>query len=236
MEILESAPPESNTLESQTPGTESPESETRMTEPVAEQQRELGDPQFSFALPTTDDYDDFCWFDQAFSAQDVERILAIGETAPMIAGSVGPNPGVNREIRDSEIRWIGPDSESIWLFERITELVQGCNRARYGFDLAGIYENLQITQYGAGGFYNWHKDHGKRAHSIRKLSVTIQLSDPSEYDGGDLEFLAGPQVQTAPRGLGTAVVFPSFVMHRVTPVTRGLRRSIVAWISGPPYR
>lgn len=201
-----------------------------------QERRELGEPQYSFTLPTTDDYEDFCWFEHAFSAQDVERILAIGAGSPMIEGSVGPDPGVNRTIRKSEIRWIGPTPESIWLFERLTELVQGCNRARYEFELAGIYENLQITEYGPGGFYNWHKDHGKRAHSIRKLSVTIQLSDPSEYEGGDLEILAGPETRTAPRGLGTAVIFPSFVMHRVTPVIRGVRRSIVAWISGPPYR
>jgi PKHD-type hydroxylase len=72
--------------------------------------------------------------------------------------------------------------------------------------------------------------------SCNQMSVTIQLSDPSDYEGGDMEFLCGPEIVTAAKPIGTAIVFPSYIMHRVTPVTRGLRRSVVAWVSGPPYR
>ena len=196
----------------------------------------LGEPTFTFALRHNDLYEDFCWFDDVFSIDEIDEIQAIAKRLPVKPGSVGLDSGVDPSIRRSEIRWVRPTADNVWLFERITEVIVGCNQGRYGFDLTGI-RRLQITEYRSGGFYSWHMDHGKGAHSIRKLSITIQLSEPSEYEGGDMEFLAGTnKIQTAPRGRGTVIVFPSFVMHRITPVTRGTRRSVVAWISGPPYR
>jgi len=83
--------------------------------------------------------------------------------------------------------------------------------------------------------YTWHMDRGSDI-TPRKLSIVIQLSSPDQYQGGDLElFFAEPHV-TAPRGLGDATAFASFVMHRVTPVTRGVRRSLVVWVGGPGFR
>ncbi|MDB2656544.1 2OG-Fe(II) oxygenase [Crocinitomicaceae bacterium] len=79
-------------------------------------------------------------------------------------------------------------------------------------------------------------DFGAAEISARKLSVTVQLSDPDEYEGGDLEFMINHKTVKAPRKKGTIVVFPSFIMHRVTPITKGTRQSIVGWVSGPPYR
>lgn len=202
----------------------------------AEQQPAGAAPVFTFNLRTTDQYADYCWFDDVFRREEVPALLAVARSFPLEAASVGNEREVDGGIRSSEVRWVSPTADSLWIFQRIADLVRGANQARYGFDLWGMHEGLQVAEYGAGGFFSWHKDHGKETHSIRKLSVTIQLSDPEEYEGGDLELLAGPEIVTAPRRLGTAVVFPSFVMHRVTPVASGRRRSIVAWISGPPYR
>lgn len=193
-------------------------------------------PVYSFKLRTTDQYADFCWFDDLFSPDQIRSILAVAQHFPAEQGTVDTSRAANTAIRRSDVRWVTPTAESLWIFERIHDLVWHCNEARYGFDLWGMQEGLQVAEYGPGGFFSWHKDHGAGSHSIRKLSITIQLSDPDDYEGGDMELLAGPEIVTAPRRLGTAVVFPSFVMHRVMPVVSGVRRSIVSWISGPPYR
>jgi len=191
---------------------------------------------FTFNFPTRDAYDDFCWFDRFLSADDIARVLEIAAHVEPERAAVGENRDLKETIRTSVVRWIYPDTNNAWLFDRIGGLVKGCNDVRYGFDLWAMTEGLQIAEYGPGNFFEWHKDHAKGRQSTRKLSITIQLSDPSEYDGGDMEFLAGPEILTAPKAIGTAMVFPAFVMHRVTPVTRGTRRSLVSWISGPPYR
>lgn len=191
---------------------------------------------FTFKLRTTDQYADYCWFEQAFAPDEVRAILELARRFPTQTASVGTERAVQTGIRTSEVRWVPPTQDSAWVFQRLTDLIAPCNEARYGFDLTGMHEGLQVAEYRQGGFFSWHKDHGQGAHSIRKLSVSVLLSDPSEYEGGDMEFLAGPEIVCAPKALGTAIVFPSFVMHRVTPVTSGVRRSVVAWVSGPPYR
>ena len=191
---------------------------------------------FTFNFATRDDYDDFCWFDEFLSRDEVARILEVAAAVEPEPAAVGDERAINEAIRASVIRWIYPNADNFALFDRIGGLVKGCNDARYGFDLWAMTEGLQIAEYRLGNFFEWHKDHGKGAQSTRKLSITIQLSDPSEYDGGEMQFMAGPEVRSAPKTLGTAIVFPAFVMHRVTAVTRGVRRSLVSWISGPPYR
>ena len=72
--------------------------------------------------------------------------------------------------------------------------------------------------------------------TTRKLSITVQLSDATEYEGGELQFMVNQNIITAPKEKGTAIIFPSFCLHRVTPVIKGSRKSIVGWIAGPPYR
>jgi PKHD-type hydroxylase len=93
-----------------------------------------------------------------------------------------------------------------------------------------------MTAYGAEGRYDWHIDVGPESLSIRKLSFVVQLTAPEDYDGGDLELMAGLPAQFGVRDQGTMVCFPSYVLHRVRPVERGLRRTLVGWVSGPPYR
>ena len=98
-------------------------------------------------------------------------------------------------------------------------------------------ESIQYTEYfDNGGHYDWHQDIGPGELSIRKVSVTIQLSDSDEYEGGDLEFLRGATPEQAPRGKGVAVLFPSYLLHRVTPLTGGTRRSLVLWLGGSHYK
>jgi PKHD-type hydroxylase len=97
---------------------------------------------------------------------------------------------------------------------------------------------IQFTAYDEqGSHYDWHMDCGEGNLSRRKLSMTIQLSDPEGYSGGNLELLYGRHPVTVERKRGTLVAFPSYTLHRVTPVTAGVRYSLVLWISGAsPYK
>ena len=98
-------------------------------------------------------------------------------------------------------------------------------------------QQKQIVSLTEGnGFFEWHMDFGAGNISNRKLSITVQLSDPEEYEGGELQFMINQNIITAPKEKGTAIIFPSFALHRVTPVTSGVRKSIVGWIGGPPYK
>jgi PKHD-type hydroxylase len=101
--------------------------------------------------------------------------------------------------------------------------------------LFGLVDEIQFARYGVGDAFGWHLDAGGGQTSTRKLSMSVQLSDDDEYTGGDLELCACPQLEPR-RRRGTIIVFPSFLAHQVTPVTRGTRHSLVAWAHGPPFK
>ena len=99
----------------------------------------------------------------------------------------------------------------------------------------GFSENFQYTIYHGieGGHYDWHVDHGPLKLQ-RKFSISVQLSDASDYEGCDLEFHAGNRRSKPLRALrGAVIAFPSYVLHRVTPCTKGTRKALVAWTTGP---
>lgn len=125
-----------------------------------------------------------------------------------------------------------------FFFEKLTKTVQTLNAKNYNFDLSGIFEPLQFLQYDSSilGHYDSHVDSGALNIPPRKLSFVIQMSDPSEYEGGELQLCTYSDPYSIPKKKGRLIVFPSYVLHRVTPVTSGLRKSIVGWISGPPFR
>jgi PKHD-type hydroxylase len=113
------------------------------------------------------------------------------------------------------------------------------NSKYYGFDLTGFEDALQYTVYNESDtkeHYTWHVDNlGQGRPGCRKLSIVIQLSDPQEYEGGELQ-LHYQSYHIARKDKGLLYIFPSYVLHRVTPVTGGTRRSLVGWICGPDFR
>ncbi len=123
------------------------------------------------------------------------------------------------------------------MLERIAATVNKFNDEFWGFELTGS-ERLQFSAYRPHEYYDWHMDLGARgAFAHRKLSVSVQLSDPTEYQGGDLEISTGTATTRAERARGAIILFPAYAMHRVLPVTDGVRYSIVAWIVGNrPFR
>jgi len=139
--------------------------------------------------------------------------------------------GNNIVKRDSSNTWI-PFTES-WLYERVAFESKECNP--WGFDLAGFHEPFQLTFYKQDSHYGWHQDIGNGQLSVRKLSAVVQLSDPSTYQGGHLEFF-GSNLNDSLRKQGLITFFPSYQWHRVTPVLEGFRFSLVIWMSGNPYK
>lgn len=141
-------------------------------------------------------------------------------------------------IRRADIVWLTDGPETGWVMMRLAELVARANRERFGFALDGFDEAIQLTRYSSAiaGFYDWHVDRGASGLAARrKLSITIQLDPPGAYEGGGLELnVAGHPIE-APREQGAATVFPSFALHRVTPVTAGVRHALVGWIHGPDF-
>lgn len=129
-----------------------------------------------------------------------------------------------------------------WLYERIIEKVKLANNEHYRFSLVGLGEAVGYLKYTAAteeqpepGHYNWHQDFGGGPYALRKLSMVIQLSDPSEYDGCRLQLCNDGPWESGYLQQGDAILFPSWTPHQVTPITRGVRRALVVWVTGPQF-
>lgn len=217
-------------------------------------------------------------YNKFFNDQECELIHRVAETRELQEGLIGnietdpdaPNEseGVNDNfIRQSDVRWIEHEIMPAEIQQKITDGInQACIDGNWMHQWDHI-ENHQYTIYNyrpeaevTGDFYTWHTDSGATAQSeggrIRKISSTIQLSNPDEYEGGHFQWIepvglfdklkstgvqtvnVDPYIQTAPfsaKERGSFIIFPSFVHHQVQPVTRGTRVSLVSWYHGQPY-
>src|ERR1700743_267699 len=170
-------------------------------------------------------------FTGIFSLEECRRITALSETRRLRPGRM---MDARPSIRKSTIAWIEIADDSRWLYEKVWTTFQAVNRW-FKFDLLGLVDETQFSRYAVGDGFGWHLDAGGRQTSTRKLSMSVQLCDDGDYSGGDLEMCACTQLD-ARRRRGTIIVFPSFLAHRVTAITRGSRCSLVAWAHGPVFR
>jgi PKHD-type hydroxylase len=174
----------------------------------------------------------------AFTVEELDRLERHCGGLPLIESALGgPQGGYrNRAIRVTQIASLGQAPEIMWFFERLAIIVNEFNNRTFEFDLTGLSEPPQYMAYHGqeGGHFDWHIDTGSRPP--RKLSLTIQLSDPSRYEGCDLQFNAGTEISSAPRDRGAVIAFPSHTLHRVTPIKSGTRKAIVAWVTGPKFK
>ena len=123
------------------------------------------------------------------------------------------------------------------MYSQVEATMQSTNLNHFGFENMKITEPGQFTEYPKGGFYDWHMDldvNGQHEPPVRKISMTILLSDPSTFKGGNLEFMEKNKVPELKQG--QAIFFASFIRHRVAPVTKGMRRSLVMWFGGTPFK
>lgn len=166
-----------------------------------------------------------------------ECALLIGLTATLPHKDAGLVDGkAQAEVRRTLIHWLAEDEATAWVYARLAAVMARANREAFHFALSGFDEDAQVARYADGHFYDWHIDRGGRgAGRNRKLTVAVQLSDPLAYDGGDLEINPDGHVALGPRARGTAMVFPAYALHRVAPITRGVRHSLVIWAHGPDF-
>ena len=176
-----------------------------------------------------------------FTPEQCKMIIAAGRAEPKQDAYVGNKQGVtggvlDTQTRTSHISWI-PFKKMADMYKDIEHIMRTTNGNHFGFDGMQITEMAQYTEYPEGGFYEWHVDNDVNcAHEppVRKISMTCLLSPESEFEGGDLELMAEGKVAKIKQG--HAVFFASFIRHRVKPVTRGRRQSLVMWFGGTPFK
>ena len=186
-----------------------------------------------------------------FSPADCERIKNIGLSYSPQEGTIGHGSGsskVDNAFRRSTIRWIdrsAHDEDHAWLFHKVEHAFKSSNANAFNFNLSW-FRDIQFTEYAANnsGKYDWHEDlTWTTAEPMqRKLSLVVQLTEPSLYTGGELQLdpsaVGGESMVPEAaqlKELGTLIVFPSFLRHRVTPVEDGIRHSLVSWYLGNPF-
>ena len=174
----------------------------------------------------------------ALSAEECDKVVEIGKRLRVREGTLmGSDPtGVGgspeASIRNNRVAFIRHDADTDWIYQKVFGIVDGVNRQYWGFGLTGC-EPMQFATYGHAEFYDWHIDLGDaEPYNKRKLSVSVQMSDPADYDGGELETRVTGGTFSQAKERGSLIVFPSYLVHRVTPITRGERYSLVAWIVG----
>jgi len=174
-----------------------------------------------------------------FTPQQCEMVIQAGHKQKPQVAQVGmnkPRGRVDTKKRTTTISWI-PFKEMKEMYSQIDATMQATNLNHFGFENMKITEPAQFTEYPKGGFYDWHMDldvNGQHEPPVRKISMTILLSDPSTFKGGNLEFMEKNKVPELKQG--QAIFFASFIRHRVAPVTKGMRRSLVMWFGGTPFK
>ena len=175
-----------------------------------------------------------------FTPQQCQMVIDKGMNLKKESAAVGmgqnPGSGIDPKKRITTISWI-PFKEMLEMYHDIEKTMLKANNNHFGFDGMRLTEVGQFTHYLEGGFYDWHMDNdvlGKHQPPVRKISMTLLLSDPATFEGGELEFMQNGK--TAKLKQGQAIFFASWLQHRVKPVTKGERKSLVMWFGGPSFK
>ena len=187
-------------------------------------------PSWSFEL---DKIHPYAWWDSFLTLEECEKIIKYANFLnSKIKATVRSD---DLESRKSNITWMPPSEEIRWLYERLTSIITKLNNQFFHFDLFGIIEPLQFTNYKAPkGKFDMHIDNSYNT-VIRKLSISIQLTDPKKYKGGDLNLYLDRKKIAMKKEQGCLIAFPSYVLHEVTPIIKGERNSLVVWITGKSF-
>ena len=174
----------------------------------------------------------YAFWNNAFSKEECQTIIDIAKNKGLIKGKTRGES----DIRNSRISWLYPNDDMDWVFRRVTDIAVNLNERFFKFDLFGLNEGFQFTNYEApSSKYGKHIDRGINT-PVRKLSISIQLTDPEKYEGGELYLYEEDKGTLMDKTQGTLVIFPSYVLHEVMPVTKGERNSLVTWITGKQFK
>jgi PKHD-type hydroxylase len=180
-------------------------------------------------------------FSDLFTEEEIDSIVKKGEGLERGISTVHSLEGnfdtkIIKDIRNSSNTFIPVEDNSRWIFSKISAIIIQVNADYYNYDLTKL-ESLQYAVYNEGGYYKDHLDLGLvPPAAYRKLSFSIQLSDDRDYTGGNLNIKLSDDPASASRKKGDIIFFPSFLLHEVTGVTSGVRRSLVGWVHGPRFR
>lgn len=202
---------------------------------------------FTWHLDLDKNNENWAYADAIFTDIELDKIIEIGldpkyakhEQARIGGDNGGDDPGIiDKSTRKGYVSWFRtPYKENHWIFQKLTQSVLEINNKFFNYELKYI-ESLQFSIYNENDedFYNKHIDMGYASVGTRKLSFSLQLSKPEDYEGGDLVLHFHKDPTYMPRKRGTCLFFPSFTLHEVTPVTKGTRYSLVGWVIGPRFK
>jgi PKHD-type hydroxylase len=195
----------------------------------------------------------YCFWNNVFNDEELDAISKLmSETQTVDAEISAKAPdgdakigAIDKNSRTSHVNFYGVNEKTHWIFDRLNQIIDRLNFRFYNFDLNG-YSFFQYTEYFGHelGKYDWHMDSYLGSHpngftETRKLSITLLLNEPGvDFEGGDFQINKGSptEVDTVDLKKGMLIAFPSFLIHRVAPVTKGTRKSIVIWVQGPKFR
>jgi len=189
---------------------------------------------WNFELDQTNLY---AFWNNAFSKEECQTIINIAKDKGLIKGTTF-NDDKKKDVRDSKISWLYPVDGIDWVFRRVTDITLNLNERFFKFNLFGLNEGFQFTNYEApSGKYGKHVDRAINI-PVRKLSISIQLTNPEEYEGGELKLYDADddKANVMDKSQGTLIIFPSYVLHEVMPVTKGERNSLVTWVTGKQFK
>jgi PKHD-type hydroxylase len=176
----------------------------------------------------------YAFWNDAFSKEECQTIIDIAKNKGLIEGTV--NSGKKSNVRNSKICWLHPIDDMEWVYRKVTDIVLNLNERFFKFNLFGLNEGFQFTNYEApSGKYGKHVDRGLNL-PVRKLSISLQLTDPKEYEGGELYLYQNDKGDVMDKKQGTLIMFPSYILHEVKPVTKGERNSLVTWVTGEQFK
>jgi PKHD-type hydroxylase len=177
-----------------------------------------------------------------FTAEECEKILSVTKREYASSASIGTTESnLNKKIRSAKIYLLENNEEYEWLFEKVGAVVSIVNTIHFNYQIMGITHGLQLIEYDSSdpipGHYTWHSDAGPGEAATRKISLTAQISDPQDYEGCELTINNIGETVVGTKQRGSIHLFPSFLLHQVSPITKGKRYALVIWVHGSePFR
>jgi PKHD-type hydroxylase len=176
----------------------------------------------------------YYWFKKGFSDEEIQKIKTYLEDIEFQESSIFS--GTDKSVRNSRIKWINCNADTEWLYEKIYGYAKEANDAIYNFKLYYSKDSIQYSKYSKNGKYDWHIDIGENENNLRKLSCSVLLNDPGDFEGGNFEYWIKSTPEKVPLEKGSVLFFPSFFLHRVSEIYKGERESLVLWIGGDSYQ
>jgi PKHD-type hydroxylase len=182
------------------------------------------------------------YWENFLTEEDILQLLNHPQWQQLQQGATGINGVriIEPKTRQNQTTWLVPCEKTKHIWDKIIIAVADVNRTYFHYDLTGCYEPAQLGLYlgSEQGHYDWHIDNSEKTNQIpRKLSMSLLLNDLTDFQGGELQVkVANDEPINLEQAKGRAWFFPSYMLHRVAPVTKGVRRSLVLWVGGPPFR